>query len=239
MSINTFISDIIKIDKNMGLELLKAIVYSSIQKKFTMEYSIDYGYYTSVNIPKGIPFLATFRDPVMIDICNKKPLPKEYIYKCIWFVHEYLCDKDYWKPFSTHDLRDDKDEDRIKRLIKYTSYDDNAMQSIYRYVIANWNLLEQLYNYLRNDFFKKQHPITNTDILPIEYNIEDVDKRYYKVYDAQIDMRLNKDMAILIRYGVSSKCKSDFDKVQKKLPHLLKGYKKMVFDLKTLTLVKM
>ena len=221
MSHATFIKDIIKIDKDMGLEILKAIVYSAVQRKYTMEYSIDYGYYTKENPVSNIPFIET-RRMSMKEIINEKPLPIEYIHKCIWFVHEYLCDKDYWKPFRTHDLLTYDDEEKIKALIKYISYKDGPMQHIYKYITRNWDVLVSLFEYLRNDYFKKQFPIKDVEILPIEYNSgADTNKRCYKIYNTHIDMILNKNVDVIICYGRIGKSKINVD---------------MLFDLKTLML---
>lgn len=230
-TIINFVKDIMHIDSSMGLELLKTFVYSSLRLKHSMEYHIDYGYYKTRNVPNNIPFLKSYVSCIK-NLLKQKPLSYQYIYICIWFVHEYLCDKDYQKTFSKYVINTDDDIYKVNDLVEYTSYNDNAMQSIYRYVLANWNILIELLNYLRNTLKTLSDPL----VVKIEYNtFEGLGKKYYKVYAAQVDIE-TKDVAILIRYGITSKCNSDFNRIHQLMPHLLKGRKRMVFDLKSLTL---
>ena len=235
----TFVYDIMKIHKGMGLELLKVIVYNAAEKKYTIEYHIDYGYYDNTNVPSGIP--VPQRHPTIQECIKESPLPKEYIHRCIWFVHDWLCDKDFWKPFKTHVMKTDEDETKIRKLIVYKSYDDKHMHAIYEYILAHWNELNQLFRYLRNDVFKKKVNVKEVSCADVEFNSgKDVGSKYYRVFDAAIDMKINKNLIVLVRYAktitptVKNKWKTEMAHIQAKRPWIFKGCKKAVFNLGTL-----
>ena len=238
----SFVHDIMKIHKGMGLELLKVIVYSAATRKYTPEYSIDFLYYNYTNVPNGIPVPS--RHPTLKECISVSPLPKEYMHLCIWFVHDWLCDKDFWKPFKTHVMKSDEDEDKIRKLIKFTSYDDKHMQAIYAYILAHWNELNLLFNHLRNKVFKQAIKINDILFADVEYNSgKDRKTKYYKMYDAVIDMIINKNLCVNIRYAktvtptVKNKWKTEMSRIQAKRPWAFKGRKKAVFNLGTLELV--
>lgn len=238
----SFVHDIMKIHKGMGLELLKVIIYSAATRKYTPEYSIDFRYYTDYNVPNGIP-VPSWRTTLK-DYIKESPLPKDYIHLCIWFVHDWLCDKDFWKPFKTHVLKSDEDEDKIRKLIKYTSYDDKHMQAIYAYILAHWNELNLLFRHLRNEVFRRKINVKDSRFADVEFNSgKDSKTKYYKMFDSVIDMIINENLCVNVRYAktvsaaVKNKWKTEMSRIQAKRPWAFKGCKKAVFNLGTLELV--
>ena len=202
-----FAKQIYKIDNKMGYEFIKCILYSTLQHKYDLTIYLPY----DLNLNKayeGIDFLPkpTRRNNKMdLYEINEKftnsnsHLHPIFIDRCIQFIIMYCADKDEQNTYKKYNI-EKYDDEYIMKQVKYTSFNKSSMKKIYDFVKKHPKKLNDLYAYLKFNFNKQLGKINSIEFVSTSYNIKDIDTKYYKQYDKEVNMTINKTDAYLVKF---------------------------------------